>query len=131
MKKTSHQCSEASLEALQPAFPKDRRHEQGQEKEGQQEEEEVQGSAPIFHPQNLGFADQKLRTKIRANQTVQVAWSEWQKKIKRQIQVQYTNSIPNYPHDFPEYLFLTILHVPIFLCLQETMAGKVHLRHSS
>mmetsp|Transcript_32688 Transcript_32688/g.70598 ORF Transcript_32688/g.70598 Transcript_32688/m.70598 type:complete len:285 (-) Transcript_32688:84-938(-) len=50
-----HQCSEASLEAFQPAFPKDRRHEQGQEKECQQEEEEVQGSAPIFHPQNHGW----------------------------------------------------------------------------
>ena len=53
----SHQRFEAHLEALQPAFPKDRRHQQGQEKEGQQEEEEVQGSAPIFHPQNLEFAD--------------------------------------------------------------------------
>ena len=69
-KKTSHQCSEASLEAFQPAFPKDRRHEQGQEKEGQQEEEEVQGSAPIFHPQNLGIAvgvNGKKNIKFRSN----------------------------------------------------------------
>ena len=95
----SHQRFEAPLEALQPAFPKDRRHEKGQEKEGQEEEEEVQGSAPIFHTQNLGFAEhgqEKLRMVFAANQAFQVGWSEWQKTTIKSI-----NSGPVY-HCYPQ-----------------------------